>query len=65
MRGNKVFLLYRAQDKIGLAAGTSRIGLAYSSDGLHFTRVKEPVLKPKMMNIKNMNGRADVKIYIL
>ncbi len=46
VRGNKVYLLYRAQDKIGLPAGTSRIGLAYSDDGLHFTRVKEPVLKP-------------------
>jgi predicted GH43/DUF377 family glycosyl hydrolase len=47
VRGNKVYLLYRAQDKIGLPAGTSRIGLAYSDDGLHFTRVKEPVLKPE------------------
>lgn len=46
VRNGKVYLLYRAQDKIGKPAGTSRIGLAYSSDGLHFTRMKSPVLYP-------------------
>lgn len=46
VRNNKIYLLYRAQDKIGKPAGTSRIGLAYSSDGLHFTRLKDPVLYP-------------------
>jgi predicted GH43/DUF377 family glycosyl hydrolase len=46
VRNNKVYLLYRAQDKTGLPAGTSRIGLAYSSDGLHFTRMQNPVLYP-------------------
>ncbi len=46
VRNNKVYLLYRAQDKIGLPAGTSRIGLAYSSDGLHFKRLQKPVLYP-------------------
>lgn len=46
VRGNKVYLLYRAEDKIGKYAGTSRIGLAYSTDGLHFTRLKKPVLYP-------------------
>lgn len=46
VRNNKIYLLYRAQDKTGLPAGTSRIGLAYSSDGLHFTRMKNPVLYP-------------------
>ncbi len=38
-----VTLLYRAQDK----AGTSRIGLATSTDGLHFTRRERPVLVPE------------------
>ncbi|MDQ6609154.1 MAG: glycoside hydrolase family 130 protein [Bacteroidota bacterium] len=47
VRNNKVYLLYRAQDKIGRPAGTSRIGLAYSSDGLHFTRKKDPALYPR------------------
>jgi beta-1,2-mannosidase len=38
-----VFLLYRAQD----APGTSRIGFAESTDGVHFTRRAEPVLSPE------------------
>ena len=46
VRGDSVYLLYRAQDKIGLPAGTSRIGLAVSGDGLHFARRPEPVLYP-------------------
>lgn len=46
VRGDTLYLLYRAQDKIGLPAGTSRIGLATSIDGLHFTRRPTPVLYP-------------------
>lgn len=46
VRDNKVYMLYRAQDKIGKPGGTSRIGLAVSSDGLHFTREAAPVLYP-------------------
>ncbi|MGI8584252.1 MAG: glycoside hydrolase family 130 protein [Chitinophagaceae bacterium] len=46
VRNNKVYLLYRAQDKTGKPAGTSRIGLAYSTDGLHFKRLPKPVLHP-------------------
>lgn len=46
VRNGKVYLLYRAEDKIGKYAGTSRIGLAYSNDGLHFTKMKTPVLFP-------------------
>jgi len=46
VRNGKIYLLYRAQDLIGKPAGTSRIGLAYSSDGLHFTKMKSPVLFP-------------------
>jgi len=38
VRDNKVYLLYRAEDKIGVFKGTSRIGLALSDDGLHFTK---------------------------
>jgi beta-1,2-mannosidase len=38
--------LYRAEDKIGKYAGTSRIGIAYSFDGLHFTKNPVPVLYP-------------------
>ena len=46
VKDNKVFMLYRAQDKIGLPGGTSRIGIAESTDGLHFTRSTEPVFFP-------------------
>ena len=42
IRGDKVVMLYRAQDK----QGTSRLGYAESADGIHFTRRDEPVLSP-------------------
>jgi beta-1,2-mannosidase len=42
----KVFLLYRAQDRVGKPGGTSRIGLAWSEDGLRFIRNPVPVLYP-------------------
>jgi len=38
----KVVMLYRAQDK----PGTSRLGYAESTDGIHFKRRDEPVLTP-------------------
>jgi len=40
--GDKIVMLYRAQDK----QGTSRLGYAESTDGVHFTRRDEPVLSP-------------------
>jgi predicted GH43/DUF377 family glycosyl hydrolase len=46
IRQGKVYLLYRAEDKVGKHAGTSRIGLAVSEDGLHFSKMEEPVLYP-------------------
>ena len=46
VRDGKVYMLYRAQDKIGKPGGTSRIGLAESTDGFHFTRHPSPVLYP-------------------
>jgi beta-1,2-mannosidase len=42
VRDGKVYLLYRSQD----SAMTSRLGLAVSTDGLHFTKLPEPVLYP-------------------
>ena len=39
----KFVMLYRAQDK----DGTSRLGYAESSDGIHFTRRPQPVLSPE------------------
>lgn len=46
VRNGKIYLLYRAEDIIGKYAGTSRIGLAESTDGLHFTKQAHPVLYP-------------------
>ena len=46
VRNDTLFLLFRAEDVIGKYAGTSRIGLAYSVDGLHFSKYQQPVLYP-------------------
>jgi predicted GH43/DUF377 family glycosyl hydrolase len=46
VRNDTVVLLYRAEDKIGKFAGTSRLGLAWSTDGSHFTRLSTPILYP-------------------
>lgn len=46
IRNGIVHLLYRAEDRVGAAAGTSRIGLATSRDGFRFERQREPVLYP-------------------
>jgi len=49
VKDGKVFLLYRAEDATGtqeIGGHTSRLGLAESSDGLHFTRRETPVLYP-------------------
>jgi predicted GH43/DUF377 family glycosyl hydrolase len=46
VRNDTLFLLYRAQDKIGKPDGTSRIGLAWSTDGMHFSHMASPVLYP-------------------
>jgi beta-1,2-mannosidase len=51
VRNGKIYVLYRAEDTSGemrIGHHTSRIGLAESSDGLRFTRRKEPVLFPAM-----------------
>lgn len=46
VKNDTLFLLYRAEDSIGKFAGTSRIGLAWSTDGLHFIKHSLPVLYP-------------------
>jgi predicted GH43/DUF377 family glycosyl hydrolase len=42
-RDGKFVMLYRAQN----AAGTSRLGYAESTDGVHFTQRSTPVLSPE------------------
>ena len=48
VRDNKVYLLLRCEDNpvAQLGGRTSRIGLAYSDDGIHFTKYPKPVLYP-------------------
>ncbi|WP_423126920.1 glycoside hydrolase family 130 protein [Gaoshiqia sp. Z1-71] len=53
VKGDTVFLLYRAEDTIGKYNGTSRIGLAYSLDGYHFQKEPTPVLFPDEDEFRN------------
>lgn len=49
VRDGKVYVLYRAEDDTGamqIGGHTSRLGLAESADGIHFTRAPEPVFYP-------------------
>jgi len=50
LKDGKIHLLYRAQDQ----TGTSRIGLAISEDGSHFTKLPEPVFYPDEDEMKSM-----------
>ncbi|SHJ32406.1 Predicted glycosyl hydrolase, GH43/DUF377 family [Tangfeifania diversioriginum] len=50
VKDDKVYLFYRAQD----VSGTSRIGLAVSSDGLHFDKQPEPVFYPDNDEMKQL-----------
>jgi predicted GH43/DUF377 family glycosyl hydrolase len=50
VRNDTLFMLYRAQD----SAGCSRVGLAKSTDGIHFSREPFPVLYP---------GNDEYKVY--
>ncbi|HTX36299.1 MAG TPA: glycoside hydrolase family 130 protein [Bryobacteraceae bacterium] len=49
VRNDKICVLYRAEDNTGamrIGLHTSRLGLAESGDGIHFSRRPEPVLYP-------------------
>ena len=48
VKDNKVFMLYRCEDnpKAHLGGRTSRLGLAESTDGIHFKKNPTPVLYP-------------------
>jgi len=56
VRNEKIYVLYRAEDDSGeMAIGmhTSRLGLADSSDGIHFTQRATPVLYPTIDDQKD------------
>ncbi len=49
VRNGVIDVLYRAEDNTGvmqIGMHTSRLGLAVSNDGIHFTRLAEPVFYP-------------------
>ncbi len=49
VRNGKIDVLYRAEDdtgEMGIGLHTSRLGLAESNDGIHFTRRSDPVFYP-------------------
>jgi beta-1,2-mannosidase len=53
----KFIMLYRAQDR----AGTSRLGYAESTDGIHFTRRPEPAFVPET-NYEKDGGVEDPRL---
>jgi predicted GH43/DUF377 family glycosyl hydrolase len=51
VKDGKIYVLYRAEDDTGamvIGEHTSRLGLAESDDGIHFTRLPEPVFYPAL-----------------
>jgi beta-1,2-mannosidase len=57
VKDGKVYLLYRSQD----SAMTSRIGLAVSDDGLHFTKMNEPIFYPAEDSMKKYEWKGGVE----
>ncbi len=57
VKDGKVYMLYRAQDH----NMTSRLGLAVSDDGLHFTKLPEPVFFPAEDNMKQYEWEGGVE----
>jgi|GEM_PF-3562218 len=60
IRGNLVYLFYTGQDREGI----SRIGLAISGDGIHFSNVNQPILFPALdfMNAYENKGISNPHI---
>lgn len=64
VRDNKVYVLYRAEDDSGpmvIGQHTSRLGLAESEDGIHFTRRHEPVFFPSTDDEKSREWPGGVE----
>ncbi|WP_161890367.1 glycoside hydrolase family 130 protein [Pontibacter russatus] len=57
VKGGKVYMIYRAQDN----HMTSRLGLAVSDDGLHFTKQPEPVLYPENDAFKKYEWKCGIE----
>ena len=57
VKDGKVYLIYRAQD----SAGTSRIGLAISEDGIHFKKNPTPILYPDVDSLKKYEWHGGIE----
>lgn len=69
VKGKEIVVLYRAEDKSGVGIGhrTSRLGYAYSADGLNFRRKTEPVFYPgndSQKELENPGGCEDPRIAV-
>ncbi len=65
VRDNKVYMIFRAEDKIGQFGGTSRLGLAISEDGLNFKKYPDPILFPdndSLLSYEKDGGIEDPRI---
>ncbi|MGC3942973.1 MAG: glycoside hydrolase family 130 protein [Chryseolinea sp.] len=61
VHGDKVYMIFRAEDNIGKYAGTSRLGVAVSEDGLHFKRMPSPVFYPDNDSLKRFEWEGGVE----
>jgi predicted GH43/DUF377 family glycosyl hydrolase len=61
VRAGKIYMIFRAEDKIGKFAGTSRLGLAISDDGFNFTKMKNPVFFPDNDSLKVFEWEGGVE----
>ena len=61
VHGDKVYMIFRAEDNIGKYAGTSRLGVAVSEDGLHFERMPSPVFYPDNDSLKRFEWEGGVE----
>jgi len=57
VKENKVYLIYRAQDN----QMTSRLGLAVSDNGLHFTKEPAPVLYPDSDSMQQYEWKGGIE----
>jgi predicted GH43/DUF377 family glycosyl hydrolase len=65
VKDGKVYMIYRAEDTVKAVNGTSRLGLAESTDGIHFTRLPQPVFYPAndaMKKYEWMGGCEDPRV---
>jgi len=66
VKNDTIFLLYRAEDWKGVRQwkGTSSIGLAYSLDGVNFTRRDKPVVSPEF-DYETPGGCEDPRVVLI